>query len=1130
MRFIGDRTPSSSISRAGSAVIRDFLARNARGGFSLKGFVRAKDHPCSAWGVGKVVDTRNTEASVSWFDSPLTEPVVEQVAINKLVSVTLERQTRVYWLDRNADTWRVGRVLDADDLQTEVRFANRQDLFLPVADLEVRWDYPIDDPSAFLAAQINESPQFAQARARFARSLIAQRGASSGMSGLISSIIDLEQHQYEVVRRVLQDPVQRYLLADEVGLGKTIEAGVLVRQYVLDNPDNHQILVIVPPALVVQWRRELRKRFLLGDLLDESLQVIATDAEPGRLVDALHGAGMVVIDEAHHLSRDPCLYETLCGWITAVPRLLLLSATPVLHNERGFLEMLHLLDPAIYPLDKAAEFRQRIEHRQALAESVAGLIPENLLQIEDFIDDLIQRFPDDPLLSQHAESLRNIVLKFPEESDPLFIEAITKLRAHLTETYRLDRRILRNRRRDLSFLTPDRAGVQSVDYSSPEATRLTQAVEAWRNRAAEEVYSKENNQYAHSLARWFVLLVEKALVDPQQVAALVRDRLQDLTNSPPGVGWEHGPLVELEDIAKELSVDRERLNALTTLLDKQLHAGKKVVVFCTNTSVADIVKETLQRTLSVPVYRHVPNDDPEDDYTEQEWERFLSAHTPCVLVCDAEAEEGLNLQGGAKVVVHFDLPLAPNRVEQRLGRADRYGSGDSIRSFALCCTDDPYARAWLRYLDQGLRIFTRSVASLQYLIEEEMRGFAPALLIEGVDALNALTDRTGGEHGTVERELRRIDDQDALDALTLPDEESQFDSLTDVDSDWRDITESVQQWMIDILQIEEEAAATAHSAPFGFGMFRFRFSYQDRGSNTLIPLKRILSTLIQLLDPDARGAHSKLLKTGWYTCHRATATSASAPANGIRLLRWGETLVERIQQITDLDDRGRAAAMWRQLRSYHLRSGGPADLFLRFDFIVEVDIAKALRQIGDHADSVRKAIGRRGDMALAPFYKTIWVDEELSVVTNGDILKVLEAPYRRAPNDDNHQDWNINSERWPFINRLDMPVVNAWRQWIPEARGMAEQLLRKETALEQLCREAIERSRELDEGRFAQLRVRAQHADPDTARETSALLAREERIAKALYAAIREPRITLGTMLAVFVSPYALPGLASGHG
>src|SRR5947209_2275548 len=82
--------------------------------------------------------------------------------------------------------------------------------------------------------------------------LLRQRAASRGMSGLLSSRIELHSHQVEVIRRVLEDPVQRYLLADEVGLGKTIEAGAILRQYLIDDPSG-QALVIVPPLLAQQW-------------------------------------------------------------------------------------------------------------------------------------------------------------------------------------------------------------------------------------------------------------------------------------------------------------------------------------------------------------------------------------------------------------------------------------------------------------------------------------------------------------------------------------------------------------------------------------------------------------------------------------------------------------------------------------------------------------------------------------------------------------------------------------------------------------------------------------------------------------------------------------------------------------
>jgi len=358
-------------------------------------FVHVKNPEYSSLGTGKVIELGVSEAAVSWFDSPLSDPIIERVPRSELRAVHLEPQTRVYWLDRSADAWRVFFTDAAATEMAQVRFANHDDRILPTEALEVRWNRPIADPCAFLAERITESPAFAEARSRFARTMIRQRGACGGMSGLISSVIALEPHQVEVVRRVLRDPVQRYLLADEVGLGKTIEAGVLMRQYVLDDPDGHRILVLAPPALVVQWQRELRARFLLGYALEDSIQVLSLDAAPERLLEQVRWAGMLVIDEAHHLSRNPALYQTLRDAITSAPRLLLLSATPVLHNERGFLEMLHLLDPDVFPLSDEAAFRNRIEHRQGLAEAVAGLVPENLSQLEVFLDDLAARFPDD---------------------------------------------------------------------------------------------------------------------------------------------------------------------------------------------------------------------------------------------------------------------------------------------------------------------------------------------------------------------------------------------------------------------------------------------------------------------------------------------------------------------------------------------------------------------------------------------------------------------------------------------------------------------------------------------------------------------------------------------------------------
>ncbi|NJL11517.1 MAG: DEAD/DEAH box helicase [Calothrix sp. SM1_7_51] len=87
------------------------------------------------------------------------------------------------------------------------------------------------------------------------------------MTGVLSANIQLLPHQVEVVRRVLSDPIQRYLLADEVGLGKTIEAGAIIRQYFLDNPSG-DVLVLAPQYLLEQWRLEMETKFYISQFSD----------------------------------------------------------------------------------------------------------------------------------------------------------------------------------------------------------------------------------------------------------------------------------------------------------------------------------------------------------------------------------------------------------------------------------------------------------------------------------------------------------------------------------------------------------------------------------------------------------------------------------------------------------------------------------------------------------------------------------------------------------------------------------------------------------------------------------------------------------------------------------------------
>jgi ATP-dependent helicase HepA len=316
----------------------------------LDGFVRSTDSPL---GVGKLVHFDRTTATIDFFVGPGCPPVAACVPVRSVQRAELACETRVYRRMPDGVSWRGGRALAKHNDQYIVRFPNSKDpQLVPEGELFTRCDRPLPDPTVFLAARITETPLWQEGRGKFVRAVIEQRGAAAGMTALLSAGIDLEPHQIEVVRRVLQDPVQRYLLADEVGLGKTIEAGVILRQYVLDRPHDHDVLVLVPAHLVRQWEGELEHRFRLGPLLGGSVRVLPHGSPEADVADP---PGLLVIDEAHQLSRGlgTPAFDTVRR-LAADPRvrLLLLSATPTLHS-----------DAAVYPIGDTAVFGNRQAER-----------------------------------------------------------------------------------------------------------------------------------------------------------------------------------------------------------------------------------------------------------------------------------------------------------------------------------------------------------------------------------------------------------------------------------------------------------------------------------------------------------------------------------------------------------------------------------------------------------------------------------------------------------------------------------------------------------------------------------------------------------------------------------------------
>ena len=1048
-------------------------------------FVRVREGGGGAFGLGKLADRTGDRCTVEYFDAPTSTPVVEEFEARALEPATIPGQTRAYHFNTTTHAWEIGRVLDDHGDSILVQFPNGVTRHLPVDEVFVRWGRPIADPTPFLAGKINESPRFSDGRGAFVRSQVAQRGAALGMSALLSSAIELEAHQVEVVRRVLQDPVQRYLLADEVGLGKTIEAGVLIRQCVLDARGEVTVVVMVPAVLVSQWRTELSNRFFLGSHLDKAVHVLAHEDEAG-LARRLATASMLVIDEAHHLaaSESPArreVYARLAEAAPSVERILLLSATPALHNERGFLEMLHLLDPQAYPLDGEEAFRRKVRERQAVAEIVANLTPQNALYLDYTLDQLAELFADDPLLQEHAMALRAVLDEMPAEDEPDLIEAVGRVHAHVSEVYRLHRRILRHRRRNVVGLTPDRAGAKAITYTSADRAVLTEALEVWRS---------DLDDSARALARYHEVLDRAA-----QYAA------------GPAAALEAAP-ADLDQVGRLLlrpGVFDDRLDALIAALPDPLAVGAKVVVFCTDPETADRLAAEIPSRLAVPVHRHSLRD--------PAWRAFSDEPAGAILICDRTAEEGLNLQGRRRVIVHFDLPLSPNRIEQRLGRADRYGAGEPVPSLVLVCRDDPLESAWFTYLDTALQVFDRSVASLQYLIDNILRTLRPALLTDGVEALIDLTAAGQGEGGVIDQEVRAIDQQDALDSLGAPPIDL-VDALSDVDGDTGAIAEVTAGWVEAMLQFRR-APFSPGRYPSGQGQ-PFRYLYATDNRRTLIPLATFMDHCAGALDLGATPKGARVVPTIPYVFSRRTALTRQVRSDGVGLLRYGDPFISGVMAFTQADDRGRSSAMWRYEPSYISES--TADIFLRFDFIVEADAASALEVLRSHgfSNAAIAAIRRRADMALPPFFETVWLSQDLQAVEDPDRLQLLGRAYSPDGTADGGRDVNLNAQRWRRLERLDLPLLESWSPLCLKARATAEDALRSRTGFSDTVTQAERRAGEVEHGRLGQLRARARDAGPEAAATVELRL--EEALSTALRAGVRAPHVRVDSVGAVFLS------------
>jgi superfamily II DNA or RNA helicase len=486
--------------------------------------------------------------------------------------------------------------------------------------------------------------------------------------------INVDPRPYQLVPLLMAlrlDPV-RLLIADDVGIGKTIEAGLIARE-MLDRREIARLAVLCPPQLAEQWQRELAEKFHIeaelvlsstvnrlerGRAMDESLferfpfTVVSTDfIKADRRRDEFLRAcpELVIVDEAHacvaaaegRTARHQ-RYQLVRGLAArAGQHLLLVTATPHSGKDADFRALLTLLDPAFaeLPEDLGGEANRR--HRERVARHV---VQRRRGDIEHYL-------ATDTAFPKRADD-REVAYTLDPAYRQLLHRALRYTRETVAEAGGPGHR---QRVRWWSAL----ALLRSL-ASSPVAAAAT-----LRERA--RVADTETEEDANEVGRLAVLDLEV----PEGEA----------TDLAPGseIGMHAGDesahrrrLREMAQEVEQLAGEGDaKLQALIGEVRQLLREGHAPIVFCRFIPTAEYVAEHLRKALRDVTVEAVTGLLPPDD-REARVERLGEAPRR-VLVCTDCLSEGINLQEHFSAVVHYDLAWNPTRHEQREGRVDRFG-------------------------------------------------------------------------------------------------------------------------------------------------------------------------------------------------------------------------------------------------------------------------------------------------------------------------------------------------------------------------------------------------------------------------------------------------------------------------
>lgn len=631
-------------------------------------------------------------------------------------------------------------------------------------------------------------------------------------TALTSAKIDLLPHQVVLIHRIATASPRRFLIADEVGLGKTIETALLLRE-LASRKELNRALMVVPAGLVNNWHRELNEVFNLdfevfgseGDVTDRKTNAFSKHDRLIASIDTLKRTSrikrllsappwdIVVFDEAHHLTaykngskiRKTENFKLAEALKSHTRDLLLLSATPHQGNHFQFWMIIQLLNSTLFQSpEEMVDHRHRLNtvvFRRTKADACrpdgSALFTRRWVHTESFLMNDEERLFYEKL-REYLEDGFDLAKRQGNQGQALgFLMAIFQKIA--ASSFAAIQRTLKRR---LLMLTIHEAVLRDKELDIEGRERLyKEAKDIIRNN-----FGLEDDPIGRSET-------DRVLADLRyRMTKKLNEEALEFASNPDGTEFTAFDAEDMVAVIQlHLPEERARIRELLSLFPRhretkaqkmldglgylwRQNPKEKIVIFATYLGTVDLIAheiETVYPGQGVVVLRGG------DHGAKLAAERkFRLPDGPRVLVCTAAGREGINLQF-ARILFNFDLPWNPMDVEQRIGRIHRYGQASTAQVYNLVLSDTIEGRIFL-LLDDKLKAIAQTLGKVdeQGNVAEDLRSQILGQLSERLnyDRLyqEALTDP----------ELKRT--QVELDAALANAREAQtvvFDLFQDLD-------------------------------------------------------------------------------------------------------------------------------------------------------------------------------------------------------------------------------------------------------------------------------------------------------------------------------------------------------------